>query len=241
MAAELIDLDAEQTWPRELLSLLDEHFELIAADLHANGQLSHYKPEIRHLARECDWAVRGANLLGFHCSRLLDAQIEAIERDGLLPLQPHDVARFVESHDLIPPHLVWRMKAALAQEELGWGRTWFFLTRGELSSEDEAFYFTQWGGELFALQRDPELDQVLRRIGRPCVIEAVLPWSEVRTDDRALTDKVIEAFASRRIGLERLQFEVYVSEPVQIRNVHRCTDPEFAKLTKYEDGVTVSA
>ena len=81
MSGTLLDLDFPRSWPVELLGYLIEHHDLFRGWVNGQGQVS---------AKAHDEAVRGLRralqpyqILGWHCTRLTDAEAEVIRRKGM--------------------------------------------------------------------------------------------------------------------------------------------------------------
>ena len=180
MATELLDLDRPDGWPSDLRDYLDKYH-----DLFLDWEIGPSK----FTAAEYDPAAYGLEailcqyaLVGWHCTRLTEAEITAIRSDGM---QMPDVAMLHRRVDavvdagLLPRNLADRLKTEHQADE-SWraGRVWFCFFPPRLAGESgiERF-FRHWGGEALynSHEDDPESGVAISTIGVPCIVEVVVP------------------------------------------------------------------
>lgn len=171
--------------------------------------------------------VRRYALRGWHCTRLLDAEVQDILKDGLQVL----------SEDL----LIKRIDAAQAAGDLAnevaarlrvghqaghWsrkGQLWFGFS-SELPDEQAVSpLLRSWGGEAmyWAHTNDGQIAPVLQNLGRPTVIDAWVPISSLRAV-QVLVDWVCQVDLNTAGLLERpevVNYEAYSTEPVPAENI----------------------
>lgn len=93
-----------------------------------------------------------------------------------------------------------------------------------------------WGGEAaYFWQNDPELQDLLKRIGRPRVLEIAMPLAHSRHSYSA-AEAVVAAFG-RRFGCrpDKGVFDLYTHQPLgpaHILTIHTEGEPSFAALAR---------
>lgn len=250
--------DDEKTWPLELRHAFDaalidlSRYEAARAEIDARAArdipFRMSRPVNPHQATT-DTTVAAANrimhgrdIVGFDCARLHDQEIDAITRDGLVPLSGElvhaRVDRRVAAGD-IPAAVGARLKARHSADcENRHSMIWFLFTRGPLRQEhDVRDLLGQWGGE--ALYRWHDEDEVigplLRRIGIPCIVEAHLPVERISRADE-IGEMMRRGFLLRRgVSVDNGgELESYVCDAVEaarIASVHRLGEAGFEDLT----------
>ena len=112
MAGTLLDLDCPRSWPVELLGYLNEHHDLFRGWVNGQGQVS---------AKAHDEAWRGLRralqpyqILGWHYTRLTDAEVEVIRRKGMQLPDAEMLASRIDAlvkTSLITPDIARRLKS----------------------------------------------------------------------------------------------------------------------------------
>ena len=133
MPKTLLDLDSPSSWPAELRTYLDEHHELFLAWETKPGRVS---------SEAFDKALYGLRdilqayeILGWHCTRLTDAEVDEIMRDGMELPNAEMLTRRIDAlvkANVIDPDVARRFKSKNeAGEEYRAGMVWFcFILQG---------------------------------------------------------------------------------------------------------------
>lgn len=115
----------------------------------------------------------------------------------------------------------------------------FCFSRALLRSESGVSrLFRSWGGEAlyWHYEEDERVGPVLRRIGKPAIIQAALPIPSIEAF-WSIGQRLLTAFLARR-GVSTAnsnEFQGHTHEAVHADNIIRlirADDPEFAKLTE---------
>lgn len=182
----------------------------------------------------------GANVVGWHCTKLCEDEIASICSEGMYPLSPETSERRVQRRldagdvtSIAAAALRTKNQTADANRQM----LWFVFTRKLLRTSGVTDFFTYWGGEAIynSHDRDPITGPVLRAIGKPCIIEISLPLESVVTFG-PIEERVVRAFLSRN-GIsdgESPDCEGYTRDlvaPHQIRRVITTDDDDFQILT----------
>ena len=268
----VLDLDDESTWPVELQSFLRERLDMLRAyeqherdvidrKLAGDRTMSYAHPPTRttrHVSM-CFWRqTRGLmelSLLGYHCTRLHDDEIESIYGGGLRPLSAElardRVQRRVEAKDLSTEVVQRVLAKSRTKERDGERRTgmlWFLFTAESLRNEGGLeLFFRLWGGEAlyFPHHEDPEIAPILTHLGTACIVQAAVPARAIQTGG-SVGERLVRCFLHRRgvrMG-ERPGWEGWIAESVPgegIQRVIRRSDADFERLTacgSWEDMVT---
>jgi len=161
----------------------------------------------------------GHLLVVYHATRLLDHEIDAIRRDGLLPLSEELVRTRIEAaHDL--GYLTHNERNQLLARNLfvdgsdvsiREGQVCFFLSRQVLEDEVHGVWnpLTIWGGEgIFFGQFDEEVEARLRGLGRPAITVAAIELSDGwRT--HPVYPGAFKSFLGRKLELEEYGSDVF--------------------------------
>jgi hypothetical protein len=239
-APALIDLEAPDSWPEDLRDYLDRHHSLF---------LDWETGPSRVRAAEYDRAVYGLQdvlrqyeLVGWHCTRLTEAEIAAIESGGMQLPDSAMLDRRLETlcgDGLISPASAQRLKAKnQAHEPSRAGMVWFCFFPPRLAGEwGIGSFFRNWGGEALynSHEDDAETGAVIRAIGTPCLVEAFVPIASLEVYG-GLYSKVVRRFLISRGHLTRepVDHEDRVKCPLPATNIRRIIvfpTPDFVALT----------
>lgn len=253
----VIDFEAKGTWPRRVHEVLSSGFdqlcryELQKSEIDArcardvwsrcNPPPNEFEAKRAEVIAEVDALLSTQRVLGFHCTRLLTYEVDAVRLEGLRPLTERfateridralstggllaDVARVIrERNKSADPGRV--------------GRVSFVNMRSELACESSVGrFFRCWGGEAIYVGYEPEFDPlvgaVLKNMGEPCIVLAALPAISL---DATLGAHFARAFLnSRRVRKVTVSFETQVEQAVPgewILDVVSCRDRRFEDLT----------
>ena len=236
----LINLADPITWPRNLVGVLERHEPLFKAWFRGHPVRSGAAFDAAHAdVRE---ALDSCEVLGWHCSRLTDAEISLIECAGMQLPNVHmlneRIDRLVEAGQIAEPIAGALKGTNQAGDKNRAGRLWFcFFAPHEAGESGIHRFFRHWGGE--ALYNSHENNHVtspaLASIGTPCVVEAAV---QIRTLSQYsyVTQRVIERFlwAKGLFHPEPKIPEGYTVAPIEagsIKRVMRHPDSEFMSLT----------
>jgi len=254
-AASVIEQDAEETWPDNLLAILEtsleelRHFEierrnidaLMQRDIRARIHTPHNKfAEARSaIVERCRSAVRGAKLVGYHCTRLLDQEAELIWRDGLKPassdlaVQKIDIA--LSSGAITRPFADKLRRNNLAGKEGRVGLLWFVTDRETLRDAGSVERLLRsWGGEAVYWGNESGSDgTILGSIGTPTIITAHINVDEIKNFDTG-TNLLLRYLSSRGVSVANKATDnayVKTSIPGALLKFHRLGTETFEHLT----------
>lgn len=251
-------LDDESTWPAEIVQFLDQTSELFddwegptsEARVRMRRPGSHSDGP-RFPAKSYDQAIYGLERLlrkhtlesGYHCTRLTDAEIEVIRRNGMQLQNASSLRARIQA--CADGGLIDRCVAADfsttngANDSNRIGMIWFCFFAPHLAGEAgvEGF-FRYWGGE--ALYRwhygDVLKGAVLQQIGTPCLVVADVPIASLNKHSGLCTKLIRRYFQNRggdiREDVEHVDYSVCPIPAQSIRQIVQFPGPEFAKLTR---------
>lgn len=180
--AALIVLDPERpnTWPQPLLDFLGNHHQLFLDWEQRSGVVtgSQYDEAIYALQEILNrYALRG-----WHCTRLTDAEADAIISGGVqLPDQAmlnRRIDALIQQGHITPASAAILKSKNQAHESNGAGILCFMFFPPLRAGESEiGDFFRYWGGEALynSHDRDPAMAAVIGSIGTPCLVEAEVP------------------------------------------------------------------
>jgi hypothetical protein len=236
----LIDLETPESWPEDLRAYLDRHHSLFLDWETGPSKVTaaEYDPAVDGL----EAVLRRYMLVGWHCTRLTEAEIASIWADGMqLPnvATLHRRVDAVARDGHLPGNLTDRLKAEhQADDQWRAGRVWFcFYPPRHAGEGGIERFFRHWGGEALynSHEDDRETGAAISIIGLPCIIEALVPIASLRRHS-FLPDKVARRYLVSRghRTVEPVDHDGAIEHPlpaVNIRKVILFPAPEFIALT----------
>ena len=186
--------------------------------------------------------LNGYSIIGWHCTRLTGEEIAAIVERGM---QLPDSAMLHRRLDtllragVLTTIVADKLKTTnQANDDNRAGMLWFCFYPPRLAGEDGiARFFRHWGGEaLYNSHEDnPETGTAIARIGRPCLIEAMVPISGLNST-RAAFNVARRHLIHRGLETEEpIELEGPVRHPLAasaIRRVITFPEEDFVALTR---------
>ncbi len=263
-----ITLDLETTWPSDLLAILAEHEAIftdyentecaLKARYDKEHKAGHYTPmalrdsnphyHLRQYAlNQVEAVLQQHRIKGWHCTRLTEAEQNAVLSDGLLLSSPEFLLTRIaalEAQGLIPAAVA---KAYINTNRAGDqgrpGKVWFVMDAPATAGESGVGgFFRFWGGESLYADHDThqQRGRYLRNVGQACIIEAEMPVAMLRQRG-FLPEKMTRMYVMRR-GVTVLEknneHEDYIEAVLPASSVVRIIrhpDPEFLQLTGCTD------
>lgn len=187
--------------------------------------------------------------MGWHCTRLTDAEIALIEATGMQLPNAHilneRIDKLVEAGQIIG-RIADALKSTNQAGDINRiGKLWFcFFAPNEAGEGGIHRFFRHWGGEaLYNSHENNNLtSQALTSIGTPCVVEAVIQIRSLNQHSY-VTQRVIERFLWGKgvLHSEPEILEGYSLDPIaagSIKRVLKYPDVEFSRLTGYKNWQT---
>lgn len=194
----LIDVDAPESWPVELLSFLDAHHHLFL-DWETGPETVDAKAYDEAVYALSDALVPYA-IRGWHCTRLTNEEIAHIIAEGLQLPDASMLCRRIDAlikADVLEPQIADALKARnQAHESNRAGMVWFcFFAPRMVGESGIQRFFRHWGGEALynSHERDPTISPRLRAIGTPCLVEADVPIASLERHG-GLDCKIVRRF-----------------------------------------------
>jgi hypothetical protein len=219
VAAQIVDLDDEATWPGPVLSFVDEHARRLEGSAKFTVDLGGGLIEREH---EFCSLFAGRRLLAFHATSLFDHEVEDIRRGRLRLLTPALVEdkisdAYARGHisaserDRCGEENVYAIHATAGRDGricLVIGRSIFDRDAGGLTP-----FLGGWGGEAINGGPGPGEDPVLRRLGVPAIVVAAI---DVHAGGRPAysAPSLPKVFVGKRLGLEDAQGEIHVTTDI---------------------------
>jgi hypothetical protein len=218
---DVIDFDNVGDWPMELA----EWVKLV------NQSVGHQQQaQAQHLVREC---LQRSRIKTYHCTRLLESEVEAIKRDGLRPGSTELARDKSEAARAAGRPLPLGTQADPSK------KVWFYHRRADLQAAISGALLRSWGGkELLATSRG-----VVDSAAKPYIIVVSYPVSKLKyvfgRGWYALDTKIISQYLTQSspVAPEDTAFESCIDEPVAVEanDIIPAGDVRFSALTNYCD------
>jgi len=240
MSWMLLELEQPAAWPAALQTYLQTQHDLFLGRETGTGRVpaALYDQAIRGLMH----ALQPYAIRGWHCTRLTDAEINEIQRNGMqLPnaaMLTRRIKSLVEECQLDSDSAQQLIAKNQADDANRANMLSFcFFTPGRAGEGGIGRFFRYWGGEALynSHQDDPVMSSVIGRIGTPCIVEAEVPIALLKSSD-GLALKVVRRFLKSRghRTTEPVDHVDRINRPLPadcIRRVIRFPDSQFVSLT----------
>lgn len=241
MTQILLDLKTPESWPEELSSHLEQHRDLFI-DWETGQHRFHHTLYDRAIYELMD-LLNPYAMRGWHCTRLTNAEIDAITLNGMQLPNTKMLTRRIDAcviDGLIDKEVARHLKAKNQSSDANSvAKIWFCFypphRAGELGI---GRFFRHWGGEaLYNFhENDPVTSPAIAGIGTPCVIEADVPL-DFLGHKSSLAGKIAEQYV-RTLGyhtnhsdFDHDDFSTSPLSPAAIKSIVRFPDRDFLLLT----------
>ena len=267
-----IYLDREDTWPANIVTEISRMLPVLESYEKDRSRVDKLcqnyisvrlnPPQVLHAQERLDFlhviddCLKEQSLMGFHCTRLHEAEIGVVKRDGLQPLTAvlarERILRLQESGDLpehVAPH---HLSEKTVNDDHGrhLGMTGFLFSESLLRDEHGVWrLFRNWGGEALYVnyERHPNYEShpnhetdigfVLQKIGMPCIVVVAVPIAELETPISVAERMVSKVLGHHGIATEHgTHMGAYVLQALggsKVKRIIPYADPEFALLTGF--------
>jgi len=194
----VIDLENERSWPIEIHQEFDANFDLFKHyeaerirlfELYQKDWFAHHREGGNRFSEDRKRVIERVTemaapleLSGFHCTRLCVDEIDVIRKGGMIPSSAEFLARRIAARAAagdISDMLAARLTAENTAADTYRTNMIWLVNGASILRDQSGLYrlFRYWGGEaLYCLhERDEEVAPILRRLGQPCIVEAVVP------------------------------------------------------------------
>lgn len=204
-----IILDKLDSWPKKILEVISEFKNELDGYLneeHRMDKLAEEVLEYRHRKPEniyktiwndatevIERELKNTNFIGFHCSRLLDFEMNNITTHGLRPLDlefSNSRIKKIYSLGLIKEEFKNKLlnKVEFSASNRA-GNTCFFHSTSTLKDEWGLIrLFKSWGGEAMYLNFEEKTE--LQKLGMPCIVIASIKREQL-TEHFQLSERMI--------------------------------------------------
>jgi hypothetical protein len=176
----LVDYDHPESWPPTVITLLDEHLDLL--DDWATTRRFATGFQYDRVVERLGELLRPHDVLAWHCSRLMVHERVSILAEGMDLPSADSLMRRIDaavSSGAFTSEIAAQFRLRhQAHSPTRAGRIWFLFTR-PCNDDGVEDFLRFWGGEALyaAIDRDPDLGPVLRSVGVSSVVEAAIPFT----------------------------------------------------------------
>jgi hypothetical protein len=244
----IINLEDPSSWPTDLVIYLERHRHLFVGwENGAQGKGTSVLPQKfdRAICGLCD-VLKSHSLIGWHCTRLTQDEIEAITTSGMTPPDAQMLTARIDAlakAGVITADIAKKLCAENQADNTNRaGTIWLCFFPPHIAGESgiERF-FRSWGGEALynSHEDDPQTGLILAGIGVPCLVEAEVPIVSLPTAV-GLALKIYRRFlvSKGHRSVEPLDHVGRATRPLppdSIRRIIRFPEPDFVRLTKCDE------
>jgi hypothetical protein len=247
-------LDDLQSWPAKSLCLLNkmeqrliefyDEEKRIDKLLQENQELRIYEPSncyqsvLQTCIEDITHHIKGMNIIGFHCTRLTQIDIDDILKNGLIPLSASSTIQRL--FRLFQAKLISRTsyEAILNKNESSHvyraGNVCVFHCLDTLKDASGLYrLFRSWGGEsvYYNYENNASVGEELRRIGIPCIVIASINL-ELLNMYPPLEERIVRSYIHKKIPAGFSQdCDSFIKKTVPALQIIQRTDPIFEALT----------
>ncbi len=254
-----IILDYIDSWPKDLMDFLDENRDVFENYIRTENEIdkkvevdvnfricrpnNQYQDQWDKSIGELKEILTLCKFIGFHCTRLVDDEVQDILSDGLSPLSGKLIQKklniLLENDFIDRETLEKHSEDHLADEENRSGRVCTFHTLNTLKNDIEGLkpVFSYWGGEAFSRGKENSLDPKSEfiNIGFATIVVTSHDYQGLKPphyEEDTIEKRIIEWYLGRDDG-EMLHFESSFSEVVKVLECITEKDELFSRLTRY--------
>lgn len=239
----VIDPDDPDTWPSGLRRLVENQAALLI-------DTAKYAVDLRPAeaaSEEIEDALRGHSLRAYHATRLLDHEVEAIQKQGLRRLTSSLIEERLAAaaqhgaitsgvHETLAGSTVF---ARNFQTEIREGLLWFFLGSSTFSDDGGLWRLLEtWGGEgiYWMIDKGSQTEQVLRGLGTPSIVVAAVP--DPLQDGSFMSPSLSNVLIGTVLGIGDVSSGLHLRAdlpPKAIHDIWQPGHPEFNRLLPWVD------
>ncbi len=255
-----IIFDEFDTWPLVVLNKIKEHEKTLLsyyqefkridklAENNVQFRISRphniYEESWKSIIKEINQNLKDFRLIGFHCTRLVDEEIEDIKQNGLRPLDEEFTAtrilRLTLKKQLSKKTSEKLLKNNISNDKGRNGNFCFFHCLSTFQDEWGLYrLFRSWGGEgIFIgheIESDFETGTELSNIGTPCIVISSLDLDDVGVYP-SLGEKMVETWIKKTtLDSEEYctEFDSIIKNGGAVLKIIKFEDSLFEELTHY--------
>ncbi|MBM2815254.1 MAG: hypothetical protein HW421_2016 [Ignavibacteria bacterium] len=253
-----IILDRIETYPNEIMMIVESNYEILnnyikKEEIIDKKAITNVILRIRRTFNEfsIEWndilnsikdILINKKFIGFHCTRLINYEINYIIENGLMPLDPNFTKQrldYLVKNKLISinnyKHLLTNNASNLTYRK---GRIFFFHCISTFRDMNGLYrLFRSWGGEAiyFNNENDINIFNEIKLIGKPYIIIAELDYNDLINYHDLSEKLIIKIINNRKRKRSSIDFDSSICHNVSIYKYISIDNPDFDKLTKYKN------
>jgi len=254
-----IIIDRLDTWPQHVLSYIENEGKTIHQYLKFEREIDERaitevalrfrKPKNPYLKKwlevlnKIEDNLKDCKLVGFHCTKLTQDEIDNVLRNGLEPLSPGLTNRrlkdlfdnkFMDSESY--KELINNNQSNETNRS---GLIWYTLCSTVFKKNEGGLFrfFKLWGGESIYKhnEHNPKIKKVLSSVGKPCIVLLDLCYDGIHWfSPDSLAYRMIKIYAGRNASdFTSFDSDCYIKEKAKVISVISSDDDLFEKLTGF--------
>jgi len=250
-----IIIDSLDTWPNQLINLLKQNQEVLTSylnfekdidnraieeiDLRINRPKNEYKKKWDSIIDSINKIMKSKKFVGFHCTRLINKELNIIKKDGLNPLNLSclmERLKYLYNQNKISKDTFEFLKTNnLASEKNRQGKIYFFHCLDTLlscSGIENLLKF--WGGEAIyrCCEDNYKTKNELLNTGIPCIVLGSLNYNQLNAFNPEIEIRLIKIFLNKsNMQFNYNDFDNFAENSVSVIDIITYNDDLFDYLT----------
>lgn len=226
----IIDIDDQETWPTELLELVD-HWTSNCRDA---GGYTLDLPIPLEFDKKLQTILNGRLLRAYHCTRLLPHEKSMIESLGLRALSVElvkDRIRSAEDNGDISSSVATELLESnvfnLGEGKYREKQVCLILSKRLFRNSPDLCerLLSTWGGEaIYKLLENPDLQSKLKILGAPTVVVARIELSNT-CSEHSIYPMLLKTFVGSNLDLTDAHADVFYRLPIPRENIEQILQP----------------
>lgn len=252
-----IIIDCLETWPNELNDIIKQNQDVLTSYLELEKDIDNraekevklridrpknkYKEDWDDIINSLKEILKSKNFVGFHCTRLIDNEINKINKNGLKPLCPNFLKErlkyLYKQNEISKQAFQFLINNNLTSEKNRKGKVFFFHCLATLESDSGINnLFKYWGGEAIyrCYEDNHSIKNELLNIGMPCIVLGSLNYNQLYKFNNMLETRLIKVFLNNNnLHYNGVDFDNYVENNVSVIDIITYDNKLFDYLTGY--------
>nr|AQQ75020.1 hypothetical protein [uncultured bacterium] len=239
-------LDDVNTWPSSVVDIIESNKKACQDYLNAKEGIdtgaaknisNPYNKQWCGILSKLGIAINDLHVIGFHCTRLTDEEIENIRSGGLEPLTPELIERRLsllrQQNSITKADYTFLLNNNRSNDDNRKGKVWFFLNSKTLTKESALCrLFRSWGGEsiYWGKENDKRIEHIFKT-GKPCIVLGELYVRELDLL-QSVPSMLVKIYLNQNMGIV-IDADCCITRRVTVVHIIQHGEKLFEQLTGF--------